>query len=185
MNQIQSRRDFLAGLAGLGASIIFPSSKSLGQSSAPAAGRIDVHHHFGSPAWISMVNTKQTQGYQTWQPYTPARAIEDMDRGGVSIAMISITTPGIWLGNIDEARRLARRENEYGARMVSDYKRPFRPVPWLAEVRRNRDGVFRRANCTSDRYVRSLASTALTAPPKNGQKYDHGSSNCRGEEALV
>ena len=66
MNQIQSRRDFLASLAGLGASIIFPSSKSFGQSSAPADGRIDVHHHFGSPAWISMVNTKQTQGYQTW-----------------------------------------------------------------------------------------------------------------------
>ena len=125
MNQIQSRRDFLAGLAGLGASIIFPSSKSLGQSSAPAAGRIDVHHHFGSPAWISMVNTKQTQGYQTWQPYTPARAIEDMDRGGVSTAMISITTPGIWFGNIDETRRLARRENEYGARMVSDHKGRF------------------------------------------------------------
>jgi len=125
MNQIQSRRDFLVGLAGLGAIIIFPSSKSLGQSSAPAAGRVDVHHHFGSPAWISMVNTKQTQGYQTWQPYTPARAIEDMDRGGVSTAMISITTPGIWFGNIDETRRLARRENEYGARMVSDYKGRF------------------------------------------------------------
>jgi len=125
MNQIQSRRDFLAGLAGLGASIIFPSSKSFGQSSAPADGRIDVHHHFGSPAWISMVNTKQTQGYQTWQPYTPARAIEDMDRGGVSTAMISITTPGIWFGNIDETRRLARRENEYGARIVSDYKGRF------------------------------------------------------------
>jgi len=125
MNQIQSRRDFLAGLAGLGASIVFPSSKSFGQSSAPADSRIDVHHHFGSPAWISMVNTKQTQGYQTWQPYTPARAIEDMDRGGVSTAMISITTPGIWFGNIDETRRLARRENEYGARMVSDYKGRF------------------------------------------------------------
>ena len=72
-----------------------------------------------------MVNTKQTQGYQTWQPYTPARAIEDMDRGGVSTAMISITTPGIWFGNIDETRRLARRENEYGARIVSDYKGRF------------------------------------------------------------
>ena len=48
-----------------------------------------------------------------------------MDRGGVSTAMISITTPGIWFGNIDETRRLARRENEYGARIVSDYKGRF------------------------------------------------------------
>ena len=72
-----------------------------------------------------MVNTKKSQGYQIWQPYTPARAIEDMDRGVVSTAMISITTPGIWFGNIDETRRLARQENEYGARMVSDHKGRF------------------------------------------------------------
>src|SRR2546422_2915313 len=125
MNHFPSRRDFLAGIAGFGASIVFPSGKSLGQASTPGSGRIDVHHHFGSPAWLAMVNTKKTQGYQTWQPYTPARAIEDMDRGGVSTAMISITTPGIWFGNIDETKRMARQENEYGARMVSDYKGRF------------------------------------------------------------
>src|ERR1051326_6128278 len=39
--------------------------------------------------------------------------------------MISITTPGIWFGNIDETRGFARQENEYGARMVSDYKGRF------------------------------------------------------------
>src|SRR5438552_13063069 len=93
--------------------------KALGQSSDE--GRIDVHHHCGSPAGIEMVNTKKTQGYQTWQPYTPARAIEDMDRGGVSTAMISITTPGIWFGNIDETRKMARQENEYGARNFSSF----------------------------------------------------------------
>ena len=70
MTHLPSRREFLAGAAVVGASIVFPSGKSLGQSSAPKAGRIDVHHHFGSPEWVSMVNTKKTQGYQTWQPYT-------------------------------------------------------------------------------------------------------------------
>jgi predicted TIM-barrel fold metal-dependent hydrolase len=125
MNILYSRRDFLAGMAAASASIIFPSGRSFGQSSAPRAGRVDVHHHFGSPAFVSMVNTKKSQGYQIWQPYTPARAIEDMDRGGISTAMISITTPGIWFGNIDETRRLARQENEYGARMVSDHKGRF------------------------------------------------------------
>ena len=120
MTHLPSRREFLAGAAVVGASVVFPSGKSLGQSSAPKAGRIDVHHHFGSPEWVSMVNTKKTQGYQTWQPYTPARAIEDMDRGGVSTAMISITTPGIWFGNIDETRRIARREN--ALRMLPKYR---------------------------------------------------------------
>ena len=125
MIDLFSRRDFLVGIAGFGTTLVFPSGRSLGQSSTAGAGRIDVHHHFGSPAWISMVNTKQTQGYQTWQPYTPARAIEDMDRGGVSTAMISITTPGIWFGNREETRRMARHENEYGAKMVADYKGRF------------------------------------------------------------
>ncbi|PYS33164.1 MAG: amidohydrolase [Acidobacteria bacterium] len=115
MNPLPSRRDFLVSLAGLGAGFMFQNKP----------GRIDVHHHFGSLEWIAMVNTKKTQGYQTWQPYTPGKAIEDMDRGGVSTAMISITTPGIWFGNLEETRRLARRENEYGARMVSDYKGRF------------------------------------------------------------
>jgi predicted TIM-barrel fold metal-dependent hydrolase len=115
MNHVQSRRDFLASVVVLGAGALFQSKP----------GRIDVHHHFGSPAWISMTSTKKTQGYQTWQPYTPARAIEDMDRGGVTTSMISITTPGIWFGNLEETRTMARRENEYGAKMVSDYKGRF------------------------------------------------------------
>ena len=82
---MHSRREFLAGLAGLGATVLFQNRP----------GRIDVHHHFGSPEWIAMTKARMSQGYQTWQPYTPARAIEDMDRGGVTTAMISITTPGI------------------------------------------------------------------------------------------
>jgi len=34
-------------------------------------------YHFAPPDWIRMVNTRQTQGYQTWQSYAPTRAIED------------------------------------------------------------------------------------------------------------
>jgi len=115
-------------LSGLGASVLIPKLIPLAavrQNLSPAARRIDVHHHFASPQWIRMVNTRQTQGYQTWQTYTPARAIEDMDRGGVVASLISITTPGIWFGNIDETRRYARQENEYGAKIVSDHKGRF------------------------------------------------------------
>ena len=106
MSELASRRDFLESLAGFGASIIFPSGKTLGQSSAPRSGRIDVHHHFGSPAWLSMVNTKKTQGYPTWQPYTPARAIEDMDRGGVSTALQKVGLTGEELRGVDRENAL-------------------------------------------------------------------------------
>lgn len=72
-----------------------------------------------------MVNTKKTQGYQVWQPYTPAKAIEDMDRGGVATSFLSVTTPGIWFGDKEETRRMARELNEYGAKTVADYKNRF------------------------------------------------------------
>ena len=72
-----------------------------------------------------MTAEKKSQGYQTWQLYTPAKAIEDMDRGGVATSLLSVTTPGIWFGDKQETRRLARELNEYGARLVSDYKGRF------------------------------------------------------------
>ncbi len=71
------------------------------------------------------MNEKKMSGFQTWIPHSPAKAIEDMETGGVQTSMISITTPGIWFGGADETRRLARDLNEYGAKMVSDYPGRF------------------------------------------------------------
>jgi predicted TIM-barrel fold metal-dependent hydrolase len=114
-----SRREAALALAGL-----FLHRTS---SAQPAVNprRLDLHHHFGNPAWLRMVAEKKTQGYQTWQPYTPAKALEDMDQGGVAVSLLSVTTPGIWFGNKDETRRMARDLNDYGARLVSDYKGRF------------------------------------------------------------
>jgi 6-methylsalicylate decarboxylase len=122
MATVHSRRDFLAGLgtAALAASVNLPA-----QAPAGNPRRLDLHHHFGTPDWIRMTATRQSQGYQTWQPYTPAKALEDMDRGGVAISLLSVTTPGIWFGDKDATRRMARELNDYGARMVSDYKGRF------------------------------------------------------------
>ncbi len=117
MDAHPSRRELLASLAALGASAL---------AQAPASPRrIDVHHHFGNPAWVALTNVKKMSGYQTWQPYTPAKAIEDMDRGGVAVSMLSVTTPGIWFGVDAETIKWARELNEYGARLVSDYKSRF------------------------------------------------------------
>lgn len=99
-----SRRAFLAGLTTLTADALVRSA----DAQAPTSGdRIDVHHHFASPAFIAMMREKQTQGFQVWQAYTPTRAIEDMDRGGVALSLLSITTPGIWFGDREETK--ARR----------------------------------------------------------------------------
>jgi 6-methylsalicylate decarboxylase len=129
-----SRRQWLSGLSATAAAVVFSVDvHGSQQSAAPAraTGRIlDLHHHFGSPRWIKRMAESQRQGWQAFQEYTPARAIESMDEGGTQTAFISCTEPGVWFGDdFDRERQdaiaLSRDMNEYGARMVSDYKGRF------------------------------------------------------------
>jgi predicted TIM-barrel fold metal-dependent hydrolase len=97
----------------------------LAQAGGPARPhRIDVHHHFAPPAWVTAV-----RGRPLLQPanttWTPAKSIEDMDRGGVASSMVSVTNPGLWFGDQPMTRRLARACNEYGATLVQDYPTRF------------------------------------------------------------
>jgi predicted TIM-barrel fold metal-dependent hydrolase len=130
--RILSRREWLFGLSAAAATVALSRDVHGSQQSAtPAAGRIlDLHHHFASPRWIKRVAEAQRQGWQAFQDYTPARAIESMDEGGTQTAFISCTEPGVWFGDDFERERhdaiaLARDMNEYGARMVADYKGRF------------------------------------------------------------
>ena len=83
-----------------------------------------MHHHFAPPAWIADV-----KGRPLLQPantkWTPEHSIEDMDKGGVAAAVVSITNPGLWFGDPAQSRRLARACNEYGARLISDHPTRF------------------------------------------------------------
>jgi predicted TIM-barrel fold metal-dependent hydrolase len=70
------------------------------------------------------------QGWETFQDYSPAKAIEAMDKAGVETSFLSMTTPGIWFTDNFAAERqetiaLARDINDYGARMMGDYKGRF------------------------------------------------------------
>jgi len=95
------------------------------QAAPPARPyRIDIHHHFAPPAWVTEV-----KGRPLLQPanttWTPEKSIEDMDRGGVAAAVVSITNPGLWFGDAPMTRRLARACNEYGATLVRDHPTRF------------------------------------------------------------
>ena len=106
-----------AGLAALGGTRVLARPDE-------RAFRIDIHHHFAPPAWVTAV-----KGRPLLQPanttWTPARSIEDMDRGGVTASIVSITNPGLWFGDAPMTRQLARACNEYGARLVQEYPRRF------------------------------------------------------------
>ena len=57
--------------------------------------------------------------------WTPAGSVEAMDRAGIAAAITSISTPGVWLGDVALAKRLSRACNEFAARMEQDHPGRF------------------------------------------------------------
>jgi 6-methylsalicylate decarboxylase len=48
-----------------------------------------------------------------------------MDQHGIDAAVVSITDPGIWFGDVQTTRRVARSCNEYAAQLVRDHPTRF------------------------------------------------------------
>ena len=123
MRPVDRRQFFAAALASIAASI---GGRRLLAGGQAAAGLrpIDVHHHFAPPAWVTEVRGRPLlhTANTTW---TPEKSIDDMDRGGVAGAVVSITNPGLWFGDAAATRRVARACNEYGAKLVQDHPTRF------------------------------------------------------------
>jgi predicted TIM-barrel fold metal-dependent hydrolase len=109
-----------------------PGGTAAAAQGAPAAPpyRIDVHQHFLSPAFYATLNAKNATtpipGLAAWKDYSPARSLEGLDRIGAAAAMVSLTAPGVWFGDLAEAKRLARELNEFAAaKLVSAYRGRF------------------------------------------------------------
>jgi 6-methylsalicylate decarboxylase len=124
-----SRRLFLTALGAAGAGSLLHGLPSAAQTGTTVR-RIDIHQHFVSPSFYATLNAKNATapipGLAAWKGYSPATAVETLDRVGVATAMLSITAPGVWFGDVQEARTLAREMNEYAAaKLVADYKGRF------------------------------------------------------------
>ena len=116
-----NRRSVLAGLAAAGAGLAGAPGAAAAQ--APAR-RIDVHHHLTPPDYVAALAPRKLLQPPTLG-WTPQRAIEEMDQGGVAVSITSITTPGLWFGDAAAAGRLARACNDYAAQLVADHPRRF------------------------------------------------------------
>jgi len=106
-------------LAGCSAGVVLAQTDANGQS-----GIIDVHHHVSPPKFVAAL-AKHQLGERPMLDWAPSRSIENMDRAGVALSVTSVTTPGVWFGDRDEARQLARECNEYGARLRTDFPGRF------------------------------------------------------------
>jgi 6-methylsalicylate decarboxylase len=92
--------------------------------------RIDLHHHYFSPEWFAWITEHHKTSYAfpgllVLSKWSVAADIEAMDEGGVQTALLSTTTPGVWFGDVAEARRMARNMNDFGADLVREHPGRF------------------------------------------------------------
>lgn len=101
---------------------------------------IDVHAHLTPPAYVA-----DLAGAGDLQPptlnWTIGKHIEDMDKAGVELSVLSVTTPGVWFKDAGRARRLARITNDFAAELRQ--KHPMRISQFAAVPLPDTEGSLR------------------------------------------
>ena len=100
------------------------------QSAPEPAGLVDVHHHFIPPFWFDEVKdhiSRQGGGriVPNWYGWSEQRALERMDEAGVATAIVSISAPGVWFGDVTQGRRLSRETSLYAAQLRQRHPKRF------------------------------------------------------------
>ena len=180
-----SRRDILGGLVALGAGALIGSRQSRAQTKPPL---INVHHHLTAPGYVKFLTEQKVREFPN---KSIAQGIEEMDKVGITTALCSIIGPGIWFGDIEDYRRLARECNEYAAKAASDYPAASclhhaaaarrrcslkeNPI-WLCKLKA--DGVYMFTNwggksLYGDKYLGDPALAARGEKPDSERHADH------------
>ena len=122
-----SRRRFIAETVGMAMSVAATRSIHSAAQTTPnarsAPRRIDFHHHYVPPRHLEAILAQRESGRTP--PWSPEISLAEMDKNGIATSICSLVQPGVWLGGIENSRKLARECNEYGARMVSDHRGRF------------------------------------------------------------
>lgn len=80
--------------------------------------RIDVHHHFLPQIWLDEM-ARHPEHPPMPQGWNMEADLQAMDALGIDIALLSVTSPGIYFGDTQAAARMARAVNDEAARMVA------------------------------------------------------------------
>ena len=86
-------------------------------------GRIDVHHHLIPPAFAAAM-ARRGLAYVAGAPlalWDARKSLAVMEDQQIQAAILSLSAPGVYLGDIDEARALARECNEFAANLCARY----------------------------------------------------------------
>src|SRR5436309_10894135 len=86
---------------------------------------IDTHHHILPDFfWQETTDLHAPVGGLSPLQWSKEAMISFMDDAGIDVAVTSVSTPGVHLGDSEKARSLARRCNEFAAELV--HARPDR-----------------------------------------------------------
>lgn len=134
------RRKVLVGIvAGLAA--LARPLPAAAETAAQKSFRVDLHHHVIPPKWVDAARSHKPDN--SWGPeivgWTPAFAIEQMDKHRIAYAVTELGLPGVWWAPPDEAASLARYCNEYVAETQKTYPSRFGmfatiPLPHVDET---------------------------------------------------
>jgi predicted TIM-barrel fold metal-dependent hydrolase len=124
-----NRRHFIGGLAATPALFYGVPGSSQPADATQRRRRIDVHHHLLPPPYVSAMGDalrRQAPDFAfVLDQWSPARSIDEMNKYGVASAITSLSTPGVFSGDVPAARALARACNDYAAGMAHDYPGRF------------------------------------------------------------
>ena len=90
--------------------------------------KIDVHAHYvpdGYRAALQQAGLDQPDGMPWIPEWSPVQHLEVMDRLGIATSLLSISSPGVHLGDGSATVDLAREVNEEGRRAVVDHRGRF------------------------------------------------------------
>ena len=107
-----------------------------------AGNRIDTHHHLYPPVYIEKTGDvlKHTTHafYEKLKNWRPSQAVEAMDKDGIAVSVLSVSTPSTWLGDTASSRTFTREVNDAAAKMQRDYRGRFGHFGISPEGRRRR-----------------------------------------------
>jgi predicted TIM-barrel fold metal-dependent hydrolase len=87
--------------------------------------RIDTHQHVVPPRYAEWMRDKGIRpGGIDLPAWSESSALKFMDGNGIRTGILSLSTPGVYFGDVTEARSWARSVNEYCANVVA--RRPDR-----------------------------------------------------------